>query len=407
MRKLWLDNLRRPTHSTSYVPQIDGLRFLALLPVLIWHAGLRGERFFLSHSSTTVSHSDRLSSWIPHGHIGVFIFFFISGYIISYPFFQGRAPGLSSFYKRRLLRLEPPYMLVMALMFVVLKVTGYRPEQAPSFESPDVSLVASFVASLTYMHGLLFNAPPRLNPPAWSLEIEVQFYLVAPFIVACITAAAPSRWAGVLAVVACIAVEAVLRSAFGIHGLQERTLFAHAYGFVLGIAVCQYAARQDPFSQHENWIYDALGVLSLLVLVGSGILQHWSLSPLEEGGVKIVRAVTMVGVYLGAARGIRMKAVLGSAPLAVVGGMCYSVYLVHVPLMHAAASYVFKHYSADSQLEGMLVSCALLIPISLLGGLVYYVAIERPCMAPNWPQRFWARLIHLLRGGYLRAAPPR
>lgn len=125
--------LRRPTASTTYVPQIDGLRFLALVPVLVWHAGLRGERFYVAQAGATLAVSEKISYWLPHGHIGVFIFFFISGYIIAYPFLAGCAPRLSSFYKRRLYRLEPPYLLAMCLSFVALYVVGYKPEQAPSF----------------------------------------------------------------------------------------------------------------------------------------------------------------------------------------------------------------------------------------------------------------------------------
>jgi len=136
-----LQRLRRPTASTTYVPQIDGLRFLALVPVLVWHAGLRGERFHAAHSGAALAVDERISYWLPHGHLGVFIFFFISGYIIAYPFLAGRAPSLSSFYKRRLYRLEPPYILAMCLSFLALYVVGYKPEQAPSFRGQEGSLV--------------------------------------------------------------------------------------------------------------------------------------------------------------------------------------------------------------------------------------------------------------------------
>lgn len=86
-----LEYLRRPTSSSSYAPQIDGLRFLALLPVLLWHAGLRGERFYDAKLGYAGAATDKISYWMPHGHIGVFIFFFISGYIIAYPFLSGAA----------------------------------------------------------------------------------------------------------------------------------------------------------------------------------------------------------------------------------------------------------------------------------------------------------------------------
>ena len=160
----------RVTSSGSYVPEIDGLRFLAIMPVLFFHAGLRGARI----SSDPVANEAMLSAWLPMGGLGVSLFFFISGYIISYPFLSNRAPQLSHFYKRRLLRLEPPYIVAMLGCFLVLSL--YTPSRAPNFDFTQAPLWQSLVASLTYTHGLIFGQSPKLNPPAWSLEREMQFY---------------------------------------------------------------------------------------------------------------------------------------------------------------------------------------------------------------------------------------
>src|SRR5215470_3611838 len=89
--------LGRVTSRGDYVPQIDGLRFLAILPVLFYHAGLRGARI----SPDPTVNEALMSAWLPMGGLGVSLFFFISGYIIAYPFLSGRAPRLADFYKRR------------------------------------------------------------------------------------------------------------------------------------------------------------------------------------------------------------------------------------------------------------------------------------------------------------------
>lgn len=284
------------------------------------------------------------------------------------------------------MRLEPPYILVMCLSFIALQVVGYRPEQAPTFGSQNTSLVESFLASLLYMHGLVFNAPPRLNPPAWSLEIEIQFYLLAPFLV--VWFVSRRNWIFLSsAVLGCVAISALLDELLGVHGIHNRTIFGHAYGFMLGVAVCRYAAERNPFAMAPAARFDVLGVGSLILLLGSGALEHKGLTPLEEALRNTFRAVFMVGVYLGAARGCAMRKILGHPFVAVIGGMCYSVYLIHVPLMQASATYLFKHYSPSSQQEAVLIAWLVLLPISLLGGLLFYVVIERPCMAHDWPRR--------------------
>ncbi|MBI5333189.1 MAG: acyltransferase [Burkholderiales bacterium] len=394
-----LQRLRRPTASTTYVPQIDGLRFLALVPVLVWHAGLRGERFHAAHSGAALAVDERISYWLPHGHLGVFIFFFISGYIIAYPFLAGRAPSLSSFYKRRLYRLEPPYILAMCLSFLALYVVGYKPEQAPSFREQEGSLVGSLAASLLYLHGLVFNAPPRLNPPAWSLEIEIQFYLLAPFLITFL-AARKSLLVTCGAVVGSIVLSAMLDQWFGIHGLQNRTILGHAYGFILGVAVCRYAAEKDPFMMPPARRFDLLGWGCVVLLLASGVLEHKGLTPFEEAIRNAARAALMVGVYFGVARGICMRRLFSNPLVTVAGGMCYSVYLVHVPLMQATAGLLFKHYIPGSAAEAVLIAWLVLIPVSLCGGLLFYVIVERPCMAHDWPQRLARRVRALARASF-------
>src|SRR5215470_18103006 len=169
--------LSRVTTSTTYVPQIDGLRFLAILPVVLYHAGVRGERFYQNPSGAEVV----MAQYLPHGSLGVSLFFFISGYIIAFPFLSGRPPSLKHFFLRRITRLEPPYIIVMLACFAVLSV-GIAPVEAPNFNFTQAPFWQSLVASLTYSHSLVFGQHPRLNPPTWSLEREIQFYILAPLI---------------------------------------------------------------------------------------------------------------------------------------------------------------------------------------------------------------------------------
>jgi peptidoglycan/LPS O-acetylase OafA/YrhL len=67
--------------------------------------------------------------------------------------------------------------------YLFLRLTGYVPEETRSFTAGPKSLEESVAASLVYMHGIIFGGYPKLNPPAWSLEIEIQFYVVAPIVI--------------------------------------------------------------------------------------------------------------------------------------------------------------------------------------------------------------------------------
>ncbi|HJY38854.1 MAG TPA: acyltransferase family protein, partial [Steroidobacteraceae bacterium] len=77
-----LADLRRVTSSGMYDARLDGLRALAILPVVLFHASLRGERVVASgRPLTDAEHA--LIEMVPRGEAGVMLFFFISGFIIT------------------------------------------------------------------------------------------------------------------------------------------------------------------------------------------------------------------------------------------------------------------------------------------------------------------------------------
>src|SRR3954468_10746698 len=106
-RRSWLDGFRRITTSGQIIPEIDGLRFIAIA-LVIWH-----------HLALYVSTQQRapLGAAVL-GQYGVELFFVISGFILAVPFamhFLGGGPRvkLSRYFVRRLTRLEPPYLLAL------------------------------------------------------------------------------------------------------------------------------------------------------------------------------------------------------------------------------------------------------------------------------------------------------
>jgi peptidoglycan/LPS O-acetylase OafA/YrhL len=375
--------------SGSYVPQIDGLRFIAIVQVAVFHAALRGERAL----PPGVMADSSLAGWLPHGVAGVELFFFISGYIIAFPFLFGKAPRLSEFFKRRLFRLEPPYMLALLGCFLFLIVSGYHPQDAPAFNKSDVSLWQSFLASLVYGHGLLFGAPPRLNPPLWSLEIEIQFYLLAPLILAGylrLGGLAQRVAIGSAIVLGLILAEATL--GFWSPWLNF-TLLTHGYAFMLGIVCCDRSVANNPFKQPAMRRYDVGLAIGFVLLLASGALfPHVSGDPLRQGLTIFLRAVSIVLLFYGAARGPLGRRVIGAPWIALIGGACYSIYLTHVPFMQALGGPALRLLAPQSVLSAWIAGIGLLLPPAIVVGMIYYLLIERPCMKRDWPKRLRQRL---------------
>lgn len=393
----WLRELparwSRVTTSTTYVPQIDGLRFLAIIAVLIYHAAARGERLYRNPSDLETA----IAQYLPHGSLGVSLFFFISGYIIAYPFLSGRPPALKHFFLRRLTRLEPPYILVMLGCFAILAV-GPAPTDAPNFYFTQAPLWQSLLACLTYTHSLVFGEHPRLNPPTWSLEREVQFYILAPFLLYLygrIRARGLRIVVGLVVTALLLVLGEVIMDRLERTGLLRNTLLTESYGFMLGIVVCDYGLWKNVFALPRKAIFDIGFVIGTVGILFTGAVQ-FNLDLKLPFALLVVNDLFRVGcillLFLAAARGTWSKTFLGLPWIALIGGACYSIYLVHLPVVHAAAQVMSKLVEFHSLAGAWLISWIVLIPIAIAAGLVFYVLVERPCMDPNWPAALWSRV---------------
>ncbi|WP_019515182.1 acyltransferase family protein [Sphingomonas sp. Mn802worker] len=389
----WPEHFGRVTNAHRYVPQIDGLRFLAIAQVVLYHASLRGQRA----ADPAAMPYDGWFAWAPNGVAGVELFFFISGYIIAYPFLTGRPPRLRSFYLRRVTRLEPPYIVTVLFCFAAFVLAGGRVGPSPAISHVDDTLpvIGSLLASLFYLHGLVFAVSPRFNPPLWTLEIEIQFYLFAPFIIGAYMLAhgAATR----VAVAAGLIVTSLIAQAMlDPVARWHYSLATHLSPFLLGVAVSDWAARRLPFEAPPARWADAALAIGLMLFLSGSMLFYYRLDALGRAGVLATRLLAIMLIYLGAARGRTGRRWFGNRWIALVGGACYSIYLLHVPLLQVVSRVMLGAFDL-SERAGLAVALVyvLVLPIVILGCMAFYVAVERPCMNGDWPRR----LAHQLRVG--------
>src|SRR5688500_17963987 len=119
------NRLRRITTSGAYKAEIDGLRFWAIFPVVLWHGVQR-----ISRAQPHLSVNEQsMMLWVPEAGVGVMLFLAISGFIISMQFIRSRALGremdLRAYFYRRVTRIEPPYLLLLVTTYIFLTLTSY------------------------------------------------------------------------------------------------------------------------------------------------------------------------------------------------------------------------------------------------------------------------------------------
>ena len=123
-----LHHFRRVTSSGKYYPEIDGIRFIAIITVIFYH--IAGSYKAYMPEEVTIHPDGQVEFNLIHNtKRGVQIFFVLSGYILSLPFLsriqQGKnLPSLKNYYLRRLTRIEPPYLIILTAFFLIKLVSS-------------------------------------------------------------------------------------------------------------------------------------------------------------------------------------------------------------------------------------------------------------------------------------------
>jgi peptidoglycan/LPS O-acetylase OafA/YrhL len=298
----------------GYRPDIDGLRALAVMLVVVNHAG---------------------ATWLPGGFIGVDVFFVISGFLITGIIVAERERGdfrIGAFYLRRARRLLPAlYVLlitVTAAGYVVLIPSDYSLAAQGALSA--VALVSNLFFART--SGGYFapeaGAQPLLH--IWSLSVEEQFYLIWP---AALLLLLKLRSRATLAFA--VALVAAASFAYGQYGAEQRSAAAYfhlaprAGEFMVGALAW---LRWRPGRAANPWIANAISGGGLLLVAGSAMTLSAAtpfpglaaLTPCL--GAAALIAAPQFGPSL-------VTRALSLPPVVFVGLISYSVYLWHWPIV--------------------------------------------------------------------------
>ena len=328
------------------------------------------QSFYLLRIPTDISRSGLggfLQYVISNGGVGVLLFFAISGFILMLPFarynlFQKEKPSLKKYYMRRLIRLEPPYFVTMIFLFAMKIIVQKR-----SFSE----LLPHLGASLVYMHQFIYNEMSRITPIAWSLEVEIQFYLLAPFLAVIYRAPKAVRRIIMLCL---ITVLPIVQHLFGI---SEFTFLGSMQYFLVGFILLDLYLCGDKIAIDKRFI-KPVGALLLLFLI--------SVSTASPVG-KILYPFMILIFYQMVLNTEFWNTLFQNKFLTCVGGMCYSIYLLHFAIISFVSEKSLSFKVSDLYLANIFLQSIIQLPIVLLVCAVFYLLVEKPCMNPRWPKK--------------------
>jgi len=334
----------------TYRPDIDGLRAIAVLLVLVFHA---------------------FPAALPGGFIGVDVFFVLSGYLITSIILKRENSGHWSyldFYKRRILRLFPALLIVLAACYAV----GWNSLFANEFKMFAKHLMASagFFANYTYwLESGYFDAASekKILLHLWSLSAEEQFYLIWPiFLIIAIKFMRIQSWM-LWSLIVSIFVN------FALVLIDKSLLYFSIFSRFWEMAAGGYLGYQHYFINWPSKQLSALSTNALSALSLSGLLlcAWFYSSDLEYPGVWGVAPVLAVIVLISqASAGSTVRKFLSFRPLVYVGLVSYPLYLWHWPVL----SFLGYIDSASGSVTHRLLALA----ASFVLAVLTYELVERP-----------------------------
>lgn len=303
---------------------INGLRGAAIVAV-VWHH-LFGFYFKPGSEIALAPEITQPLFFLSYGWIGVQLFFVLSGFVLYLPFARGKATMASTadwkkFYLRRAARLLPLYYLVALLCLVLNQVPPVHDMRLP------LELVSIAGALFTFApHGF----QPHMNPPLWSLGVEIWFSVLFPFAIL-----AFNRWGMVRTLLAATALSWLSRG-LGMavnpdHPILPLTmgLTANLEIFGLGMALAQtyVAGIRVRWPQAVTLGGAALVLVSVILAQGLGRAMAIPFNDLVALGF-----AAMVAGLLSLETGW-LRALFANRPIQVLGMMCFSLYVWHEPLL--------------------------------------------------------------------------
>lgn len=305
---------------SGIIPSLDGIRAVAVAMVVLAHSGLDNR--------------------VPGG-LGVTIFFVLSGYLITtlMRIEHGRIGSIDyrNFYLRRLLRLMPPLLIVVAATAVLARLGIIDHEYTPGG-----LLSALFYFGNYYVIARDYQGIPHGIGVVWSLAVEEHFYILYPFLAAFMLRRTRATLAALILTLLCVVVLA-WRYWLALHGVADEyinmatdtRIDAILIGCIVALWCNPWLDRQPVQARPHDWL---LMIACLAVLAASLLYRD---EFFRQTLRYTVQGLAIAGLlYLSVLRSTQAPfRWLNSRPLVYLGGVSYTVYLSHHVIMLALAKH--------------------------------------------------------------------
>lgn len=340
----------------SYRPDIDGLRALAVISVILFHIN---------------------PDYMPSGFLGVDVFFVISGFLITSIIYKEMAEGafsFANFYNRRIKRILPVFFVVLIVGLVIVRCL---------FISRDYYSVSnSAIASILFLSNIYFSrigdyfdiaAEERPFTHLWSLSVEEQFYFIFPLLLLFIfkTKALSKNKLGTLVAILGIFIllSFVKLKNIGIeltpYYLPHLRMIELLTGAILSIFLFEKSNKLTVLQSN------ILGVVALITLLFCLYLKDFFIPPYFPGVLALLPCIATCLLILANEKGLWGAKIFTLKITVWIGKLSYSLYLWHWLVL---AVFRYLYGAGTLPIKQLMIALILIIVLSIIS---YYVIEQR------------------------------
>jgi peptidoglycan/LPS O-acetylase OafA/YrhL len=343
----------------SYEPALDGIRGLAVLSVMVFHA---------------------VPTQVSGGFLGVDIFFALSGYLITglllAEYEKTGKIDFSRFFAKRWFRLMPALLLMLIIYGAVIWM--FKPSATLKNQGVDILAALLYITNWVRVGNL--NQPTDLGH-TWSLGVEAQFYLVWPFILLVLLRYFGVKLRLLIAVVSLAGLSYAIRYWLTQQGVDVSRVYNGAdaraetlmWGAALAVALKLNSMTPVGAAQKSRTWPGAAAWLSLTALLVMIAKTKWLSDFYYQIGITLVALLSLLLIaYLHRFENTLLRRVFEHRILVWVGAVSYGLYVWHFPIYQMVISWGFEGW--------YLLAVGLLVTVPTAA--ISYYGLERPVL--NW-----------------------
>ena len=385
--------LHENSSGVKNIPELDGLRGIAILLVILGHFWAHASSDNLYRLPVVVNGLDFTWIFCLAGY-GVQLFFILSAFLLYLPFANAiknnqNYPSTSRFYKRRFFRIYPAFLFVMITYLLIIYLFGPFPGAAP-YNITNIMNNLLFVQPITTFFSKSV-VTLDIIPGTWSLNTEVYFYLLLPLI-AFITKKDKSFY---ILCIFLVFMGVTYRYKIGHLDLGanynwaqisiiQQNILAHIDTFIFGILAARlYVMIREQKSDHIKKIIIFILYLSL---VGIFYLCYNFPRDIYFRGMPVLISdrffqfgfCCMLFIPALITTSSLIKHILRNNVIRFIGIVSYSVFLIHITILKYVFNPIFSLYNITDVAQRLVVLVLIGLLVSILAGSLCYVIVERP-----------------------------